>query len=86
MNKKILLKKHGLEKPFKIRDGIHKYAVFVKNPKTGNVVTVKFGAVGYSDFRKHKDKKRRRRFKKRHNCSSKSNKLTPGWWSCNWSW
>ena len=86
MDNEQLIKKHGLEKPFKIRDGTHKYAVFVKNPNTGNINTIKFGAVGYSDFLKHKNKDRRANFKARHRCSEKSNKLTPGYWSCNWSW
>lgn len=86
MNKKLLLKKYGLEQPFRIRDKNKKYAVFVKNPATGNVLTIKFGAVGYQDFLEHKDPKRRKSFKARHRCSSKSNKLTPGYWSCNYSW
>ena len=25
-------------------------------------------------------------FKARHNCAEKKDKLTPGYWSCNWSW
>lgn len=84
--KEKLLKKHGLEKPFKIRDQKKKYAVFVKNPKTKRINMIKFGAVGYEDFRQHKDKKRRKSFKARHKCSQKTNKLTAGYWSCRWSW
>jgi len=86
MNKEKLIKKYGLEKPFKIKDKEKKYAVFVENTKTGNIKIIKFGAVGYEDYLSHKDKERRKRFKQRHKCSEKTNKLTPGFWSCNWSW
>ncbi|NBT35402.1 MAG: hypothetical protein EBT03_07665 [Betaproteobacteria bacterium] len=40
---------------------------------------------GDSD-RGHGDEGRRANFKSRHNCADKKDKLTPGWWSCNWSW
>lgn len=86
MDKERLLIKHGLENPFKIKHPKHKYAVFVKNPLTGRIKTVKFGAVGYEDFLTHKDPKRRANFKKRHKCEKKTDKLKPGFWSCNWSW
>lgn len=81
-----LVKKYGLEKPFRIRDDKKKYAVLVRNPSSGRINKVKFGDVGYSDFRKHKDVKRRKSFRARHKCSQKKNKLTPGYWSCKWSW
>lgn len=86
MNKKLLLIRHGLENPFKIKHTKYKYAVFVKNPKTKNINTIKFGAVGYSDYLEHKDEKRRASFKARHKCSEKKDKLKPGYWSCKWSW
>lgn len=86
MNKEQLVKKHGLEKPFKIKDEKKKYAVLVKNPKTGNINQVKFGQAGAEDYLTHGDKQRRKNFKARHKCSEKTNKLTPGYWSCNWSW
>ena len=34
----------------------------------------------------HGDAGRRANFKARHKCSEKKDKLTPGYWSCNWSW
>jgi hypothetical protein len=34
----------------------------------------------------HGDEGRRANFKARHNCDEKTDKLTPGYWSCNWSW
>lgn len=86
MENKKLIEKYGVEKPFKIKDTKKKYAVLVKNPKTGNINKIKFGAVGYQDYLSHKDNERRKNFKARHNCSQKTNKLTPGYWSCNWSW
>lgn len=86
MNKEELIKKHGLEKPFKIKDSKKKYAVLVRNTRTGNVNKIKFGQAGAEDYLIHKDKDRRRRFKERHKCSEKKDKLKPGWWSCNWSW
>jgi hypothetical protein len=47
---------------------------------------VRFGARGYDDYLQHKDEKRRANFKARHNCSDKKDKLTPGWWACNFNW
>ena len=38
------------------------------------------------DFLQHKDPKRRASFKARHKCSEKKDKLTPGWWACNYNW
>lgn len=86
MENKELLKKHGLNNPFKIKDSKKKYAVLVRNPKTNNVNKIKFGQKGAEDYLIHKDKERRAKFKARHKCSEKKNKLTPGYWSCNWSW
>jgi hypothetical protein len=34
----------------------------------------------------HGDEGRRANFKARHNCDEKTDKLKPGYWSCNWSW
>lgn len=86
MDKEKLKERYGLEKPFKINDGIHKYGVLVKNKNTGNINLVKFGAEGYEDFLVHKDPQRRRNFRARHKCNEKKDKLKPGYWSCNYSW
>jgi hypothetical protein len=32
------------------------------------------------------DEERRANFKSRHNCDEKTDKTTPGFWSCDWSW
>jgi hypothetical protein len=46
------------------RDGIHKYkAIFTNDDRK---YSVKFGAVGYSDFTIHKDEDRKERYLKRH--------------------
>lgn len=55
-------------------------AIFVENGKH-----VDFGAKGYSDYTKHKDPIRMKRYLNRHNGMgenwSPSGKYTAGWWS-----
>lgn len=58
----------------------------VKACANGQEKVLQFGARGYEDYLQHKDAGRRANFKSRHNCSEKKNKLTPGWWACNWNW
>ena len=41
---------------------------------------------GYNAGEGHNDEQRRRGFKQRHKCDQKKDKLTAGYWSCNWSW
>lgn len=62
----------------------HKYVV--KACQGGEEKIVRFGARGYEDYLQHKDEGRRANFKARHNCSEKKDKLTPGWWACNYNW
>jgi hypothetical protein len=46
-----------------------------------------FGDIRYEDFTMHKDKKRRKNFRKRHRCDSdKPKKLTPRYWACDYLW
>lgn len=82
-------KKVTLNKPRKI-PGVtpkgKKYTVYVKDPKSGKVKIVHFGAVGYSDFLKHKNPKRRANFKARHNCKTAKDRTTPRYWACNYNW
>lgn len=47
---------------------------------------VRFGYRGMQDFLQHKNEERRKNFKARHRCSEKNDKLTPGWWACNYNW
>jgi len=56
-----------------------KFKVYVKN-KEGNVVVVRFGDPDMEI--KRDDPERRKAFRARHNCDSKKDKTTPGYWSC----
>jgi len=70
-------------KMVKATDGKHKYVVFLED-KESKIHNVKFGAQGYSDYTKHKDSERKKRYiirhKKTENWTS-SGVLTPGFWS-----
>lgn len=69
-----------LNKPFLTPDGPKKRAVYVKNPKTGNVKKVNFGDPNMRI--KKSDPKRRKSFRARHKCNQKKDKTTSGYWSC----
>ena len=62
----------------------HKYVVLAR--QGGRVKLVRFGLRGYSDYLKHHDPARRRNFKARHRCAAKHDRLTAGWWACNYNW
>jgi hypothetical protein len=66
------------------RGGSKKFYVYTRNPKTGKVVKVSFGAKsgGGKLAVKFKDPKRRKAFADRHNCATKKDKTSPGYWSC----
>jgi len=69
-----------LEKPFRLPKGSKKkFGVYVKNDK-GNIIQVKFGDPNMSI--KRDDPARRKSFMARHQCSTKKDKTTPGYWSC----
>jgi len=67
------------------RGGSKKFYVYVKNPKTGKIKKVSFGAAGGGQNLavKIRDPKARRAFAKRQNCARKKDRTTPGYWSCN---
>ena len=71
-------RKVKLNKP--MRGGSKKFQVYVKNPKTGNVKRIQFGAPGMSVGLK--DPKRRKSFAARHRCSEKKDKTKAGYWAC----
>jgi hypothetical protein len=76
--------KKTLNKPFRLKGGKKKYGVYVKNPKTGNVIMVKFGDPNMEI--KRDDPARRRSFRARHKCDTAKDKTTPRYWSCKfWS-
>jgi hypothetical protein len=66
------------------RGGPKKFYVYVKNPKTGNVKKVNFGAKegGQNLAVKFKEPGARASFAARHNCKDKKDKTSPGYWSC----
>lgn len=66
------------------RGGSKKFYVYVKDPKSGKVKKVSFGAKdgGGKLAVKLKDPKARKRFADRHNCEQKNDKTKPGYWSC----
>lgn len=66
------------------RGGSEKFYVYVKNPKTGKVKKVSFGADsgGGKLAVKLKDPKARKAFADRHNCDQKNDKTKAGYWSC----
>ncbi len=62
------------------RGGKKKFYVYVRNPKTGKVKKVSFGAKGMTTGLR--DPKRRKSFKNRHRCTQKKDKTKPGYWAC----
>jgi len=66
------------------RGGSKKFYVYTKNPKTGKVKKVAFGADsgGGKLAVKLKDPKARKAFADRHNCDQKNDKTKAGYWSC----
>ena len=72
--------KKKLNKPMRDSSGGKAYKVYVKDPKTKKVKTVRFGSGGLRA--KINDKKARNAFAKRHNCAQKKDKTKAGYWSC----
>lgn len=63
------------------RGGSKAYYVYVKDPKTKKVKKVSFGSGGLKA--KINNPKARKAFAKRHRCSEKKDRTSPGYWSCN---
>ncbi len=62
------------------RGGSKKFYVYVRNPKTGKVKRIEFGAKGMTTGLRDPD--RRKSFKNRHNCEDKDDKTKAGYWAC----
>ena len=60
----------------KDNDGKHKMVAIFKNKETGRTKTTHFGAVGYSDFTKHKDEERKKKYIARHKTKENFNDYT----------
>lgn len=69
-----------LNKPFRVSGGGHKFAVYVRDPKTKKVKKVQFGSPGLKV--KLNNPERRKSFAARHRCEQKNDKTTPGYWAC----
>jgi hypothetical protein len=63
-----------------MRGDSKKFKVYVKNPKTGKVVKVNFGAKGMNI--KKNNPIRRKAFRARHNCSNPGPRTKARYWSC----
>ena len=76
-------KLHGknvqLNKPHRTPGGPKKFAVYVKS-KTGGVKKVTFGDPKLKV--RNANKKAAKSFRARHKCSQKTDRTTPGYWSC----
>jgi hypothetical protein len=69
-----------LNKPMRDSSGGKAYKVYVKDPKTKKVKTVRFGSGGLKA--KINNPKARQAFSKRHNCANKKDKTKASYWSC----
>jgi hypothetical protein len=67
-------------KPMRSSSGGKAYKVYVKDPKTKKIKTVRFGSGGLRA--KINDKEARNAFAARHKCSTKKDKTKAGYWSC----
>jgi hypothetical protein len=73
--------KKPLNKPMRDSSGSSKYKVYVKDPKTGNIKTVRFGAKGMTVG--INNPKRVKSFVARHRCKTHANdKTKAAYWSC----
>jgi len=68
-------------KPMRSSSGGSAYKVYVRDPKSGNVKTVRFGSGGLRA--KIKNPKARSAFAKRHKCPQKKDRTKASYWSCN---
>ena len=69
-----------LNKPMRDTSGGKAYKVYVKDPKTKKIKTIRFGSGGLRA--KINDKDARNAFAARHKCSTKKDKTKAGYWSC----
>lgn len=72
--------KKKLNKPMRDSSGGKAYKVYVRDPKTKKIKTVRFGSGGLKA--KINNPKARQAFAKRHNCAQKKDKTKASYWSC----
>jgi len=75
-------KKVNLNDPSRNTGSGKKYKVYVKNPKTGNVIQVTYGDKKGGLKGGWNDPEARSSFAARHNCEDKKDKTKPGYWAC----
>lgn len=82
----------GLNKPKRTPGAAKKFAVAVKDPQSGDPRIVRFGDPSMEHYKGpdgkggHGNEDRRANFRARHNCDEKTDKTTPGYWSCHATW
>lgn len=69
-----------LNKPMRDSSGGKAYKVYVRDPKTKNIKTVRFGSGGLRA--KVSDPEARKRYAARHKCSEKKDRTKASYWSC----
>ena len=69
-----------LNKPMRDTSGGKAYKVYVKDPKTGNIKTIRFGSGGLKA--KINNKTARNAYAARHKCSTRNDKTKASYWSC----
>jgi hypothetical protein len=82
-NKKKKKKKKDppIGKPMRSSSGGKAYKVYVRDPKTKNIKTIRFGSGGLKA--KIRNPKARNAFSKRHDCPNKKDRMKASYWSCN---
>jgi len=70
-----------LNKP-KRSSGDKKYVVYVRNPDTGNIKKIEFGDEKGGLTAKINDRDAAKNFASRHNCDTKTDKMSAGYWAC----
>lgn len=86
-----IIRSLACNRPKKDTSGGKKFVV--KACSGGDERIVRFGDASMGHYKEggakgagHGDEGRRANFKSRHNCSEKTDKLSAGYWSCNYSW
>ena len=62
--------------------GNKKYVVYVRNPKTDNIKKIEFGDEKGGLTAKINDREAAKNFASRHNCDTKTDKMSAGYWAC----
>jgi hypothetical protein len=62
--------------------GDKKYVVYVRNTDTGNIKKIEFGDEKGGLTAKINDREAAKNFASRHNCDTKTDKLSAGYWAC----